>query len=226
MKREALSIRFSTHQFSSQPSKNHVRLTLGVIPLPVAINEQLIFDAALRIMTERGYVGATTKLIAEAASISEVTLFRRFGNKETLILEAMKNEAAKLDGNTSFYTGKLEADLTRIVTAYQMLLRKRTPLILTFYTEVTRYPELATVLQYPQAIIQKILNLLERYQTEGQLVKKDLMQQLAELFGPILMLMLFEVVYKGDSALNIKTHVQSFLKSNSVEDLSHHVLAK
>jgi AcrR family transcriptional regulator len=202
----------TTH--SSQPSKNRVRLNLGADAVPVAINEQRIFDAALKIMTERGYVGATTRLIAEAAGISEVTLFRRFGNKETLILEAMKSEAAKLDENVSLYTGKLEVDLIRIVTAYQMLLRARTPLILTFYTEVTRYPELATILEYPQRIIQKILELLQRYQTEEQLIKKDLMQQLAELFGPVLMLTLFEVVYSGDTSLNIKTHVQSFLKSN------------
>jgi AcrR family transcriptional regulator len=182
--------------------------------MPAAINEQIIFDAALKIVTERGYIGATTKLIAEEAGIGEVTLFRRFGNKDTLILEAMKQEAAKLDGEVSLYTGKLEADLIRIVTAYQMLLRARAPLMLTFYTEVTRHPELAAVLEYPERIIQKILDMIRRYQTEGKLIQKDPMHQLSELFGPVMMMMLFEVVYLGDAPLDINDHVSNFLKSN------------
>ncbi len=182
--------------------------------MPAAINEQIIFDAALKVVTERGYVGATTKLIAEEAGIGEVTLFRRFGNKDTLILEAMKQEASKLDGEVSLYTGKLEADLTRIVTAYQLLLGARAPLILTFYTEVTRHPELAAILEYPQRIIQKILKMIQRYQTQGELIQKNPMHQLSELFGPVMMLMLFETMYSGHAPLDIEDHVNSFLKSN------------
>jgi AcrR family transcriptional regulator len=182
--------------------------------MPAAIDEQIIFNAALKVVTERGYIGATTKLIAEEARIGEVTLFRRFGSKDTLILEAMKQEAAKIDTAVSVYSGKLEADLTRIVTAYQSLLHARAPLIMTFYTEVTRHPELATVLEYPQRIILKILNMLVRYQSEGKLIQKEPMHQLSELFGPVMMLMLFETVYQGEAPLDIKKHVKSFLKGN------------
>jgi AcrR family transcriptional regulator len=182
--------------------------------MPAAIDEQIIFDAALKVVTERGYVGATTKLIAEEAGIGEVTLFRRFGNKDTLILEAMKQEASKLDGEVSLYTSDLEADLIRLLTAYQQLLRARAPLILTFYTEVTRQPELAEVLEFPKRIIQKILKMIQRYQTEGELIHKNPMHQLSELFGPVMMLMLFETLYAGDAPLDIKNHVRSFLKSN------------
>ncbi len=182
--------------------------------MPTAIDEQIIFNAALKVVTERGYVGATTKLIAEEAGIGEVTLFRRFGNKERLILEALKQESAKIDTAISFYSGQLEADLTGILTAYQALLQARAPLIMTFYTEISRHPELATVLEYPQRIIQKILTMLEQYQNEGKLMRKEPMQQLAELFGPVMMLILFETVYQGEASLDIKKHVTSFLKGN------------
>jgi hypothetical protein len=40
------------------------------------------------------------------------------------------------------------------------------------------------------------------------------MQQLAELFGPVMMLMLFETVYQGEASLDIKKHVKNFLKGN------------
>ena len=193
--------------------------------MPAAINEQIIFNAALKVMTERGYTGATTKLIAQEAGIGEVTLFRRFGNKETLILEAMKQEASKLEGSEKLYSGKLEgavrlysgkleADLTKIMTAYQLLLRARAALLLTFYTEVTRHPELATALEQPKHTIRKMLEMLGRYQQEGKLVAKDPMHQLSELFGPVMMLTLFEVVYKGEAPLDVKSHVRNFMKSN------------
>jgi AcrR family transcriptional regulator len=182
--------------------------------MPAAIDQQIIFNAALKVITERGYVGATTKLIAEEAGIGEVTLFRRFANKDNLILEALKQEAAKLDGVASLYSNNLEKDLTQILTAYQFLLHARAPLIMTFYTEITRHPELATVLEFPKRIIQKMLNMLERYQKEGKLIQKEPIHQLAELFGPVMMLMLFEVVYAGKAPLDIEEHVINFLKSN------------
>jgi AcrR family transcriptional regulator len=183
--------------------------------MPAAIDPQIIFNAALKTITERGYIGATTKLIAEEAGIGEVTLFRRFGNKDNLILEALKHEAASLDHAVSLYSGKLEADLNQIVGAYQALLRARAPLMLAVYTEVARQPELATIFEYPKRIIQKMLEMLVRYQTEGKLMRKEPMQQLAELFGPVMMLMLFETVYMGESSFDIKAHIRGFLKSNS-----------
>lgn len=43
-----------------------------------------ILDAALTEFAENGYNGATTKLIADKAGFSELTLFRKFENKENL----------------------------------------------------------------------------------------------------------------------------------------------
>jgi AcrR family transcriptional regulator len=183
--------------------------------MPAAIDQQIIFNAALKVVTEQGYVGATTKLIAKEAGIGEVTLFRRFGNKDKLILEALKQEAAKLDGIASLYSGNLETDLKQILSAYQLLIRARAPLILTFYTEITRHPELASVLEFPKRIVQKMLTMLGRYQKEGKLIKTEPIHQLAELFGPVMMLMLFEVVYMGNAPLDMNKHIKSFLKSNT-----------
>ena len=66
----------------------------------------------------------------------------------------------------------------------------------------------------PKRIIQKMLEMLVRYQTEGKLRRKEPMQQLAELFGPVMMLMLFETVYIGESHFDTKAHIKGFLKSN------------
>lgn len=52
--------------------------------------DERILDAAMRVFEEVGLRGATTRRIAEEAGVNEVTLFRRFGSKETLLLEAMR----------------------------------------------------------------------------------------------------------------------------------------
>jgi AcrR family transcriptional regulator len=184
--------------------------------MPAAVDEQRIFDAALKVVTERGYVGATTKLIAEEAGIGEVTLFRRFENKDKLILEAMKREATKLDGETSLYTGDLESDLARIATAYQELLQVRGAFMITFINEVIRYPELTAALEFPQRRIGAILELLQRYQYEGKLKAAEPLQQLAALFGPIIMITVFGQIGLAATSLDIEQHVRNFLYGQAV----------
>ena len=52
------------------------------------VREQLL-EAALKVFADAGFRGATTRRIAQEAGVNEVTLFRQFGSKEGLILEAV-----------------------------------------------------------------------------------------------------------------------------------------
>ena len=49
--------------------------------MPKVVEDEKIYSAAMQTVIERGYSGATTKQIAGAADISEVTLFRKYGSK-------------------------------------------------------------------------------------------------------------------------------------------------
>ncbi len=49
-----------------------------------------LLEVAARVYAEAGYHGATTRRIAEAAGLNEVTLFRLFGNKDSLLREAIE----------------------------------------------------------------------------------------------------------------------------------------
>jgi AcrR family transcriptional regulator len=57
-------------------------------------NRARILDAAARVYAEYGFRGATTRRIANAAGVNEVTLFRTFGSKAALIDEAVRCCAA------------------------------------------------------------------------------------------------------------------------------------
>ncbi|WP_157950061.1 TetR/AcrR family transcriptional regulator [Vallitalea okinawensis] len=50
-----------------------------------------IMKIALKLFSEQGYYATTTKQIAQAAEISEITLFRHFGTKENLFQETTFN---------------------------------------------------------------------------------------------------------------------------------------
>lgn len=51
---------------------------------------EAILSAALEAYSQYGFRGATTRRIAEIAGVNEVTLFRHFGSKETLLGEALR----------------------------------------------------------------------------------------------------------------------------------------
>jgi outer membrane protein TolC len=55
-----------------------------------------ILTAAARLYGEHGFRGTTTRRIAEEAGVNEVTLFRLFGTKTALLLEAMRVHGANL----------------------------------------------------------------------------------------------------------------------------------
>ena len=57
----------------------------GRILLATKETAERIIDAALQLISEKGYTAATTKAIAELAGVNEVTVFRHFGNKRGIL---------------------------------------------------------------------------------------------------------------------------------------------
>jgi len=151
------------------------------------VSDSQILAAALDVIAERGYVGATTRQISEAAGINEVTLFRRFGSKEKLLKAAVEQEADYFIASGIEYTGDIEADLLRIVQFYRSLVQSRGRVLAMLLSEIPRQPDLLEVLQTPLAIIEKITGLLQRYQDEGVLVQEAPMNAFIALVGPLFM---------------------------------------
>ena len=52
-----------------------------------------LLKAAAAVFAQHGSRGSTTRRIAEAAGVNEVTLFRYFGSKEALLQEAIAHSA-------------------------------------------------------------------------------------------------------------------------------------
>ena len=65
-------------------------LANGASDSKMSTRERILL-AFLRVANERGLEAATTRRIAEAAGVNEVTLFRHFGDKATLALAAVRH---------------------------------------------------------------------------------------------------------------------------------------
>jgi TetR/AcrR family transcriptional regulator len=100
--------------------------------IPAIERRESILAAASRVFGERGYVGATTDQIAQAAGISQPYVVRMFGGKEALFLEVLQRALEKLV--VAFRAGIAEsrandesADLMhqRLGTAYVDLIEDR-----------------------------------------------------------------------------------------------------
>jgi AcrR family transcriptional regulator len=108
-----------------------------------------------------GYDGATTRAIAEAAGVNEVTLFRHFGNKKNLMMAVIdqfapsSGIAAALDGQI---TGDYRQDLTLIGTHFlKTMLRVRQSVLMSLCT-AERMPEMREIVAQPPTQQQQMLS--------------------------------------------------------------------
>jgi len=107
---------------------------------------QRLIDAAIRVCSERGLHGATTREIAEVAGVNEVTLFRHFGSKEKLIAALFEQVLATLSdslNDTEADEQNLERDLFRYAQHHNALLVANEALIRAIIGEAQRHPEQA-----------------------------------------------------------------------------------
>lgn len=83
---------------------------------------QRIIDAALSLFSRQGFMGTSTRAIAEAAGVNEVTLFRHFGNKRNLLMAC--TESFNAGGFAQNFEKQLAGDYAQdIHTMADMLYR-------------------------------------------------------------------------------------------------------
>jgi AcrR family transcriptional regulator len=103
-----------------------------------------ILEAGLKLFSKHGYLGATTKAIAELAGVSEVTLFRYFPSKEKLFGEIINRYSflPALKGLVFELKGTAYRDaLSEIAARFIERLHERRDLIRIMHSEMHRYPD-------------------------------------------------------------------------------------
>lgn len=157
-----------------------------------------ILKASLKLFSEKGYLGATTRAIAREADVAELTLFRYFSSKEKLFEEVI---------NTYSFLPRLKELLIEIAekpyrdaliiiaTRFLELLEKRKDLIRIMHSEMQRYPE--KIQKIHDALINETLSLLSNY-FEG-LQKKGVLREVSSEYAARAFLdMFFSYFYARD----------------------------
>ena len=104
-----------------------------------------IIDAALQLISEKGYTAATTKAIADLAQVNEVTIFRHFGNKQGLL----KTIVDKFSYNPILQktmhedvTWELETDLNHFSMKYFEYMMSIKDFVMIGFKEAMQFPEI------------------------------------------------------------------------------------
>ena len=188
--------------------------------MPKIIEDEKIFHAVMQVVSERGYASATTKQMANAAHVSEVTLFRKYANKAQLVKQALASIVEQTDFVAATqYTGDVTADLLRVLQSYQNSAVKQGPLIFILLSEMPRFPELEDLLDIPYRIYTHIGSLLARYQSEGVMQQEPPLHAAAALLGPLMFtaMMRSALPHIDVPLLDLQSHLTRYLDGRRVE---------
>ena len=185
--------------------------------MPKILEDEKIYYAVMQVVAERGYTGATTKQMADAADVSEVTLFRKYGSKQKLVKRAISSIISQTDlASAAQYTNDIKADLTRMVQAYEDAAVKHGGFISALFSEMSRHPELVDSIDEPLNIFLGMAEIIAQYQEEGELQKGHPLHILATLLGPVMYTATMRKAIRKTPLppFDISTHVARFLRGH------------
>ncbi|HPF62861.1 MAG TPA: helix-turn-helix domain-containing protein [Gemmatimonadales bacterium] len=105
-----------------------------------------LLEVTARLFADHGWRGTTTRRIAEAAGVNEVTVFRTFGSKDALLMESIRvQSAAAMPDVLPAEPGDLRSELTAWGMAHHARLHERRSMIRTCLAEFEEHPELGPV---------------------------------------------------------------------------------
>jgi AcrR family transcriptional regulator len=189
--------------------------------MPKIIDDEMVYQAVLHTIIERGYAGATTKQMASAAGISEMSLFRKYGNKLQLVKGAITWIAEQTDYESNIgYTGEMTTDLLQLVSLYQESVIKHGQFFIILQSEMPRYHELMEITETPFSIFKSMAQILVRYQEEGRLRQEHPLHALASLLGPMIYTSMMQKASLGESPpeLDLLLHVDGFIDGHALRD--------
>ncbi len=145
-------------------------------PSPKKKARQRILEAAAESFQTLGYARTTTQGIAEKAAVAEVTLFRQFGDKQTLF----KTVLPKIGGGVNFemletqLSGNLEADLMLISQQALGFFIAQQDAIRMLMFESVHFPEMKSALaQNPSGMIELLGRYFEKQRDAGKVQVSD-----------------------------------------------------
>jgi AcrR family transcriptional regulator len=132
-----------------------------------------IINAACQVFSKLGFRGCTTRRIADAAGVNEVTIFRQFGSKEALIREAMKRTHSVDLAPLPDVPSDPERELTSWSESFIQHLRLRSSIIRKTMSEMEERPEMCESASYvPRQASADLCHYLTALKRQGRTAEK------------------------------------------------------
>ncbi len=106
--------------------------------------KERLLEATIRLISEKGYLGTTTREIALVAGVTELTLFRHFGSKEKLFEEVLNSYTflpALKEILPELQNMPYEEALRLVATKFLQTLKERKSMVKIMHSEINLYPE-------------------------------------------------------------------------------------
>ncbi|OQM45790.1 hypothetical protein B6A27_09015 [Anoxybacillus sp. UARK-01] len=140
-------------------------------------NEKIL-DSAISLMASKGYKAVTIKEIARHASVSEMTVYRQFGNKQNIldaIIAKFQYASFIKEQLEKELTYELEHDLLLYSTIYQNYMMKNKQIYMISVLERNTMPDLhLTLHKNVEEIQQFLLDYFKEMQNRGKLIKGNI----------------------------------------------------
>lgn len=154
-----------------------ITCTKGSLCLTTKGTAERIIEAALQLISEKGYTAATTKTIAELAGVNEVTLFRHFGNKRGLlkaIVEQFSYYPLLQQEIHQNVTWELEKDLLNFSLKHFEFLMSIKDLVMIGFKESIQFPEISEeIANIPLLIKKELCQYFQEMQQRGKIREVD-----------------------------------------------------
>lgn len=149
--------------------------------------DEAIHRAALAVLSEVGYDRTTVEAIAHRAQVGKATIYRRFKNKEEILMSAMREHAActlpRID------TGNLRDDLIKLIAEHVKLMKgPEGELMMSLLAIAHRDPELGKLLNQKSPIEadQESAEIFDRAIARGEISAKANIAFLSEVVPSII----------------------------------------
>lgn len=132
---------------------------------------QRILQATAQVIAERGYARATTRALADAAGVNEVTLFRHFGSKQGLFSAIIDAYAAPALNKAiaAQLTGDLRQDLLAMGAQVLRALLERRAAMRMMLCEAEHFPEVRQVMaENPRQLSHMLAGYLRQQMAQGR----------------------------------------------------------
>lgn len=190
-------------------------------------SDRLLY-AAINLIAEKGYKAVSTKEIAKKASVSEMTLYRHFGTKQSVLDAAIDRfyySASMQELFEKNIVWNLEKDLLMISESYYKLMKKNQKIILIAFKEGNSIEGLFNQInKHPRQLKEHLIRYFLEMQQKGKIQFEVNVESLAMVY---LYMMYGEFVSRNfvdghqitsiDDDEFIKTVVQLFISALKVK---------